>query len=251
MSTRSWRRYSRLHKAITGKQQLEKVFAIVVNEVVSWRKMKYADEDEPSETKAMQALNALKGGGASISDLKKKQHCWDLLQNMIDLKTINQVIENNAVAVVGPLLRDNSAQVRKYAAAIVAQLAISLKGQLQLVQLTFSDPEAEKKANGDSVKKNSSVPQISLSKEKLLANGNSLIATVIQMLKDPMPNVVSAACYCLFKLSALAVGVSALVQHSGHEALKTLICSQAEDNLMIKIRAAQTLLQVRLASSVH
>jgi hypothetical protein len=68
---------------------------------------------------------------------------------------------------------------------------------------------------------------------------------VIQMLKDPMPNVVSAACYCLFKLSALAVGVSALVQHGGHEALKTLVCGQAEDNLLIKIRAAQTLLQVR------
>ncbi len=209
--------------------------------------MKYADEDEPSETKAMQALNALKSGGATLSDLKKKQHLWDLLQNMIDLKTINQVIENNAVAVIGPLLRDNSAQVRKYAAAIVAQLAISLKGQLQLVQLTFADPNEHKidKANGESpVKRNSSVPQISLSKEKMLANGNSLIATVIQMLKDPMPNVVSAACYCLFKLSALAVGVSALVQHSGHEALKNLICGQAEDNLMIKIRAAQTLLQV-------
>lgn len=212
--------------------------------------MKYADEDEPSETKAMQALNALKSGGTTLSDLKKKQHLWDLLQNMIDLKTINQVIENNAVAVIGPLLRDNSAQVRKYAAAIVAQLAISLKGQLQLVQLTFADPadnKATDKANGESpVKRNSSVPQISLSKDKLLANGNSLIATVIQMLKDPMPNVVSAACYCLFKLSALAVGVSALVQHSGHEALKTLICGQAEDNLMIKIRAAQTLLQVWL-----
>ncbi len=211
--------------------------------------MKYADEDEPSETKAMQALTALRSGGTTLSDLKKKQHLWDLLQNMIDLKTINQVIENNAVAVIGPLLRDPSAQVRKYAAAIVAQLAISLKGQLQLVQLTFANHEADKKTtdmpHSDSLlKKITSVPQISLSKEKLLANDNSLIATVIQMLKDPMPNVVSAACYCLFKLSALAVGVSALVQHDGHEALKTVICGQAEDNLMIKIRAAQTLLQV-------
>lgn len=212
--------------------------------------MKYADKDEPSETKAMQALTALKTGGTGLSDLKKKQHLWDLLQNMIDLKTINQVIESNAVAAIGPLLRDSSAQVRKYAAAIIAQLAISLKGQLQLVQLSFVDPDAEKKngenANGDSAAvRNSSVPQISLSKGRLMTNENSLIATVIQMLKDPMPNVVSAACYCLFKLSALAVGVSALVQHQGHNALVAVICAQAEDNLMIKIRAAQTLLQVR------
>jgi hypothetical protein len=59
-----------------------------------------------------------------------------------------------------------------------------------------------------------------------------------------MPNVASAACYCLYKISTLHVGVAALVRHRVHLELLDIICSQSEKNLVLKNRAAATLLQV-------
>jgi hypothetical protein len=59
-----------------------------------------------------------------------------------------------------------------------------------------------------------------------------------------MPNVASAACYCLYKISTLHVGVEALVRHQAHRELLEIICSSNEDNLLLKNRAAATLLQV-------
>ena len=45
-----------------------------------------------------------------------------------------QVIDGGGVSVIGSLLDAQSAQVRKYAIQVLAQLAISMKGQIQLLQ---------------------------------------------------------------------------------------------------------------------
>jgi len=65
----------------------------------------------------------------------------------------------------------------------------------------------------------------------------------VLMLRDPMPNVASAAAYCLYKISSLFIGVTALVQHRVPKMLLNIICS-SEDNLTLKISTAETLLQI-------
>jgi hypothetical protein len=142
----------------------------------------------------------------SQSDSKKKQLLWELLQQLVDLSVINKVCELDGAAIVAPLLNASSAQVRKYAVAVLAQLAISIKGQVSLVR-------------------------------------NNIIPRVVVMLRDPMPNVASAAAYCLFKISTLFIGVCALVENRVPKMLLTLVCSE-EDNLALKMSAVETLIQI-------
>eukprot|EP01122_Echinamoeba_exundans_P012152 TRINITY_DN5024_c0_g3_i1.p1 TRINITY_DN5024_c0_g3~~TRINITY_DN5024_c0_g3_i1.p1 ORF type:complete len:1078 (+),score=213.78 TRINITY_DN5024_c0_g3_i1:245-3478(+) len=142
----------------------------------------------------------------SLSDSKKKQLLWELLQQLVDLSVINKVCELDGAAIVAPLLNASSAQVRKYAVAVLAQLAISIKGQVSLVR-------------------------------------NNLIPRVVVMLRDPMPNVASAAAYCIFKISTLFIGVCALVENRVPKMLLTLVCSE-EDNLALKMSAVETLIQI-------
>jgi hypothetical protein len=68
-------------------------------------------------------------------DLKKKQLLFDMLQNLNDLNTIDAVIEGGGVELMGSLLHDSSAQIRKYAVAVIAQLCISVKGQLHIIRI--------------------------------------------------------------------------------------------------------------------
>lgn len=145
-------------------------------------------------------------GKLTLSDAKTKQLLWDLLQRLVDLNTIDELCERNILAVIAPMLDSNSAQVRKYAVATLAQIAISIKGQISLIQ-------------------------------------HNLIPRVVLMLRDPMPNVASAAAYCLYKISSLFIGVTALVQHRVPKMLLNIICS-SEDNLTLKISTAETLLQI-------
>lgn len=145
-------------------------------------------------------------GKLTLSDAKTKQLLWDLLQRLVDLNTIDELCEKNILAVITPMLDSNSAQVRKYAVATLAQIAISIKGQISLIQ-------------------------------------HNLIPRVVLMLRDPMPNVASAAAYCLYKISSLFIGVTALVTHRVPKMLLNIICS-SEDNLTLKISTAETLLQI-------
>jgi len=62
--------------------------------------------------------------------------------------------------------------------------------------------------------------------------------------KDEMPNVQSAACYCLYKISTLYIGAQALVASGVQNALADLVGSEGE-NLNLKREAASALLQVR------
>lgn len=58
-----------------------------------------------------------------------------------------------------------------------------------------------------------------------------------------MPNAASAAAYALYKISTLYIGVAALVQARVPNILLQTICS-SDDNLVLKISAAETLLQI-------
>lgn len=58
-----------------------------------------------------------------------------MLQNLNDLNTIDAVIEGGGVELMGSLLHDPSAQIRKYAVAVIAQLCISVKGQLHIIRI--------------------------------------------------------------------------------------------------------------------
>lgn len=159
--------------------------------------------------RAPEVLTDLKVAAAepgSAADLRKKQLLWELLQQLVDLTVINTVCQHDGAGIVAPLLNASSAQVRKYAVAVLAQLAISIKGQVSLVR-------------------------------------NNLIPRVLVMLRDPMPNVASAAAYCLFKMSTLYIGVCALVENRVPKMLLNLICSE-EDNLALKMSAAETLIQI-------
>jgi hypothetical protein len=60
-----------------------------------------------------------------------------------------------------------------------------------------------------------------------------------------MPNVASAAAYCLYKISTLYIGVCALVQARVPKILLNMICSE-DDNLVLKISAVETLKQIYL-----
>jgi hypothetical protein len=151
-------------------------------------------------------LHQASSGKLTLTDAKTKQLLWDLLQRLVDLNTIDELCEKNILAVITPMLDSNSAQVRKYAVATLAQIAISIKGQISLIQ-------------------------------------HNLIPRVVLMLRDPMPNVASAAAYCLYKISSLFIGVTALVQHRVPKMLLNIICS-SEDNLTLKISTAETLLQI-------
>jgi hypothetical protein len=268
-------------------------------------------EEKSGMSIALQAFKSLKKEAQSMFDLKKKQLLFDMLQNLHDLNTIDSIIESGGVELMGSLLRDPSAQIRKYAVAVIAQLCISVKGQLHIIRIlnptqqrqissSSSTPEfrpsspssqetrdtrelspqtapklespsrhrgkSSTKSPRESPNKqqNSPKPKKTQKNTKNLEQSksdsskqqtartqpnetkNTLIPTVINMLKDPMPNVASAACYCLYKVSTLHVGVEALVKHQAHLELLEIICSSNEDNLLLKNRAAATLLQIYL-----
>lgn len=142
----------------------------------------------------------------NLTDNMKKQFLWEMLQCLVDLNAIDEVCEKDMFGYITMMLDSNSAQVRKYAVATLAQIAISIKGQISLVQ-------------------------------------QNLIPRVVLMLRDPMPNVASAAAYCLYKISSLYIGVISLVKYRVPKILMDIICSN-EDNLVLKTSSVETLLQI-------
>jgi len=72
---------------------------------------------------------------------------------------------------------------------------------------------------------------------------DQVLSRVLEMLNDPMPNVASAACYCLLKISTLYIGVQTLITHD----ITTILSKKLADpdsNLDMKTRGAATLLQI-------
>lgn len=186
------------HKLLGEPFKLSKLY----ENYITKNKEKDTQQNSKSPTKLIAKLQT----GVKMDDNQKKQFLWELLQCLVDLNSIDELCENNVIHDITHMLDSNSAQVRKYAVATLAQIAISIKGQISLIQ-------------------------------------HNIIPRVVVMLHDPMPNVASAAAYCLLKISGLYIGVSCLVKKRVPKMLLDIICSN-EDNLVLKISTAETLLQI-------
>ena len=131
---------------------------------------------------------------------------YALSTKLKDLTEIEQICNLDGVATIAAILNESNSQMRKYAVSVLAQLALSLSGQIAMMT-------------------------------------DQVLKRVIEMLNDPMPNVGNAACYCLLKISTLFIGTQTLVHHNVTEELAKQLFS-AESHLDMKIRCAATLLQI-------
>ena len=131
---------------------------------------------------------------------------YALSTKLQDLTEIEKVCNLDGVATVAAILNESNSQMRKYAVSVLAQLALSLSGQIAMMS-------------------------------------DQVLSRVLEMLNDPMPNVASAACYCLLKISTLYIGVQTLITHD----ITTILSKKLADpdsNLDMKTRGAATLLQI-------
>eukprot|EP01128_Nolandella_sp_AFSM9_P004007 TRINITY_DN1762_c0_g1_i1.p1 TRINITY_DN1762_c0_g1~~TRINITY_DN1762_c0_g1_i1.p1 ORF type:complete len:1390 (+),score=319.09 TRINITY_DN1762_c0_g1_i1:386-4555(+) len=161
------------------------------------------EENRGAANKATEAWNQLKTQKLSDKELMKR--LWELLQNLVDLHTLEMVVDEGGVNLLAMYLDSASTQIRKYAVLVLAQLAISTKGQTNLL------------------------------KEKVLVKVGSML--------NGMTNVANAACYCLFKVSSLYIGAHSLVIEDIHKRLFEVLVNEDTD-LLIKKTAAQTLLNI-------
>lgn len=141
-----------------------------------------------------------------IGVLEKTKTFYELHKHLENITSIEEVCDAGGVPVVATSLGESSAQVRKYSAQVLSQLALSVKGQIAIL----SSPVLDR---------------------------------ILEMLRDPMPNVANAAAYCLQKISTLFIGVDALCKRGITQVLSDVICSTSE-NLVLKKSAAATLLQI-------
>eukprot|EP00339_Tiarina_fusa_P014446 CAMPEP_0116998856 /NCGR_PEP_ID=MMETSP0472-20121206/1782_1 /TAXON_ID=693140 ORGANISM="Tiarina fusus, Strain LIS" /NCGR_SAMPLE_ID=MMETSP0472 /ASSEMBLY_ACC=CAM_ASM_000603 /LENGTH=425 /DNA_ID=CAMNT_0004698135 /DNA_START=376 /DNA_END=1653 /DNA_ORIENTATION=- len=131
---------------------------------------------------------------------------YSLSTKLRDLTEIEKVCNLDGVATIASVLNESNSQMRKYAVSVLAQLALSLSGQISMMS-------------------------------------DQVLPRVIEMLNDPMPNVASAACYCLLKISTLFIGVQTLVTHNITSILAKLLFDP-DSNLDMKTRCAATLNQI-------
>eukprot|EP01124_Arcella_intermedia_P005432 TRINITY_DN13205_c0_g1_i2.p1 TRINITY_DN13205_c0_g1~~TRINITY_DN13205_c0_g1_i2.p1 ORF type:complete len:893 (-),score=218.04 TRINITY_DN13205_c0_g1_i2:38-2716(-) len=165
------------------------------------------DEGRQAAEKAIEAFRALKSD-SEITDLGKVGKLWEIVQNLVDLNTLDKVIDEDGIKVVSPLLDAQSAQVRKYSVQLLAQLAISMKGQINMLQ-------------------------------------ENVICKVVAMLDDDMANVANAACYCLYKICTLYIGVYSVIKEGLHKKLFSILSKGPKSgDLLLKRTAAETLLQI-------
>lgn len=154
------------------------------------------------------------GGGAEevletlrlpdLGKIEKTKAFYNLDALCTNLLALEQVVDLGGAAVVSGYLGDESAQVRKYAINVLAGLAASVRGILAIA-------------------------------------AGGLLGRVVELMKDPMPNVSSAACNCLMQMSQRYTGCLAL---AGMDDVSTVlvgvVCSDSA-NLNMKIVAARTL----------
>lgn len=112
----------------------------------------------------------------------------------------------DGVATIASVLNESNSQMRKYAVSVLAQLALSMSGQISMMS-------------------------------------DQVLPRVIEMVKDPMPNVASAACYCLLKISTLYIGVQTLLAND-ITALLSKLLFDPDSNLDMKTSCAATLNQI-------
>jgi len=131
---------------------------------------------------------------------------YSLSTKLKDLTEIEQVCNLDGVGTIAVILSESNSQMRKYAVSVLAQLALSISGQIAMMT-------------------------------------DQVLNKVIEMLDDPMPNVANAACYCLLKISTLFIGAQTLVNYNVPEVLAKQIFN-VDSHLDMKIRCAATLLQI-------
>ena len=137
--------------------------------------------------------------------LSKSKAFYRLEGKLNDLAHVDDFCAADAIPLVMPFLNDDSATVRKYAVGCLAKVAISVRGQIDIV-------------SQDALRK------------------------VVAMLDDSMPNVAAAAAVCLLNVARLRIGVWALVELGVHAKLVHFVVSDACDNLNLKRTAASILL---------
>eukprot|EP00003_Mantamonas_plastica_P017787 TRINITY_DN2935_c0_g1_i1.p1 TRINITY_DN2935_c0_g1~~TRINITY_DN2935_c0_g1_i1.p1 ORF type:complete len:539 (-),score=148.40 TRINITY_DN2935_c0_g1_i1:389-2005(-) len=165
------------------------------------------DDGDSKDMEAIEYLKMLQDTESELGVLEKTKVVFDLQKNLVNLSSIEEVCDADGVATVAQGLSESSAQVRKYSAVALSQLAVSIKGQIAIL-------------SGD------------------------VLDRVIEKVKDPMPNVVNAACTCLMKISTLFIGVHALVERGVVDLCGELLSAGEDGNLVVKTRAAATLLQI-------
>ena len=131
---------------------------------------------------------------------------YALSTKLKDLTEIEKICNLDGVVTIAAVLNESNSQMRKYAVSVLAQLALSLSGQIAMMS-------------------------------------DQVLPRVLEMLNDPMPNVASAACYCLLKISTLYIGVQTLITHDITTVLSRLLFDQ-NSNLDMKTRCAATLMQI-------
>jgi len=130
-----------------------------------------------------------------LTATQKAKILYDISNSLQDLSTINEVLDMDGVALVAPLLTEPSAQLRKYAVFILAELANSVKGQIAIMS-------------------------------------DDVLPRVIQMINDPMPNVASAA--CMFQASvvcSLSLSLSCALTSTLLPLLRRLLSPQDFESL--------------------
>eukprot|EP00736_Rhodelphis_marinus_P002880 Rmarinus@m.5798 len=168
--------------------------------------------DVKVEKQALDVLKELRtladGGGGSA--LQERKLYYELSTLLNDLDAVEEACENGAVEIVTCGLTNESAQVRKYSAAVLSLIATSVKGQVAILSA-------------------------------------DLLQRVLEMAeKDQMMNVRQAACECLAKVSTLYIGVVSLVRAGAVDILARILHSPTDVvDTLIKFKVVRTLIQIR------
>eukprot|EP00301_Raphidiophrys_heterophryoidea_P001074 c10536_g1_i1.p1 GENE.c10536_g1_i1~~c10536_g1_i1.p1 ORF type:complete len:898 (+),score=234.67 c10536_g1_i1:377-3070(+) len=130
----------------------------------------------------------------------------DALTNISD---IEELVEAGGVTILTSSLFATDSTERKYTVSILASMAMIIKGQVAILS-------------------------------------ENLLPRILGMVQNPAerPNVQTAACGCLYKISTLFIGAKALVDHGALDHLTAIVCSEDFNNLTLKVHAANTLLQI-------
>ncbi|KNC51161.1 uncharacterized protein AMSG_06512 [Thecamonas trahens ATCC 50062] len=145
-------------------------------------------------------------GDADVAPVRLQHMLFELDKVLSDVLHLEEVVRLGGVSAVTPFLSHGSAQVRKYAVSVLGKLAVSLPGQLALLQLD---------AVGD----------------------------VLALVDDSRANVADAAAKCVLRMAQLFVGAQALVRASTLDICTRLVLAK-KTPLTVRTSAARVLLEI-------
>ncbi|KAJ5069122.1 arf3-interacting protein [Anaeramoeba ignava] len=162
-------------------------------------------EDTDNIKRPSELINNLENSFDQLPPLEKTKLIYNLHENLVNLTAIDEACNADGVRIVSEKLKEKSPQIRKYSTAIIAQMALCVKGQIAIL----SGPTFE---------------------------------TILSLLNDTMSNVKNAACYCLMKISSLYIGAVYLVQHNVHSTISQMIFGTTD--LKLKSSAVRMLVNI-------